>query len=502
MPMLHFVPPWPKNPCASFLNVVIAVSMVAVTVATGGATAASIVAGGAEAFQWLSKNEKAKKELGEVIADANQIKTRLEGYAKDAQGVADAAARAKDFLGGDEQKPPSDQVKVSMSREDFNRMIEPYKNMAQAQYLRALMEKFFSMTETRNSLLLEHTQLIVELTTIRSEIATAQRHRDELERLQGSALLARIGDVYEAALWADLEVGRRHLAALAEANSAFVYEWRRDRVVDLSSTRADHIENQYSAMLDDRRRIPEDNSLAAVCEFTLDPVSHREVFDQLRKDRAQLSLMPGHVDRVHSNRWDERAFSVGIRLVFPADYLPKQAIETTAMLTSMGLSWFKDENAQVVAMKVPRRGARFTARRTLDMDLVHEERNLMDARADIVEIAPYGVWSLHLPGISEHIKHLQKIHIVFAGTARYSAEMRVSLRRFGDVLLADKDTRVLAFDKKPEEAVESALPLALIARKNLSASPHGPRIREAMQLRMIEDAIYDPERAGEANAQS
>lgn len=485
-----------RNPCGDFLNAVIGVTMVAVTIASGGATVASFAAGGAEAFQWLSKDAETKKQLGEFIAGANAIKTRLDGYAKDAEGVRAAAERAKEFLGGDGQNPPSDQVKVSMSREDFNRMIEPYKDIAEAQNLRTLMDKFFSMTETRNSLLLEHTQLIVELAAARAEVATAQRHRDELERLQGSALLTRIADVYEAALWADLEVGRRHLAALADANSAFVYEWLADRPVDLSSTRRDHIEHQFSAMLDDRRRVPVDNSLASVCEFTISPASHKEVFTQLQGERAQISLMPSNVDDAQTNRWDERAFSVGIRLVFEPAYKPKVAIECKAMLTSMGLSWFKAESGQLVVMKVPRRGATLTARKTLDLDLIQEERNLLDARTEIVEMSPFGIWSMYLPGISQHLEHLRELQIVFVGTARHSAEVRVALRRYGEALLADRTQAAPALAGQRSLPPAPVLPFDLNADDAKFKGPYGESIRDAVKLRLLEECLFAQESVG------
>ncbi|WP_139093328.1 hypothetical protein [Delftia sp. JD2] len=482
-----------KNPCASFLNTVIAVSMVVVTVASGGATAASIVAGGAEAFQWLSKDAQTKKEYGAIIDSSNKFKTRLEGYAKDAKGVATAAEKLKEFLGGDELEPPSDQVRISMSREDFNRMIEPYKGMAEAERLRGLMDKFFSMTETRNSLLIENTQLIVELATIRAAIATAQRQRDDFERADGSALLTQIGDVYEAALWADLEFGKRHLVALAEANSAFEYEWIAPRFVDLSSTRGEHIEKEYDRMLGDRRLIPVDSRLASVCEFRISGNSHKEVFDQLKGDKAYVSLMPGHVAGAQRSRWDERSTSLGIQLVFDSGYLTHKVVETPAMLTSMGVSWFKSEAGQMFSLKVPKRSAVSTARTVLNMDLVQEERNFMDARTDIVEVSPFGVWALQLPGISEHLQHLQEIRFVFVGTARHSPDMRVAIRRYGDALLENHISA--AQTAKVKAGTGSTAPLPLLpfdvdAEEAFYASPAGLRVREAVKMRLVEDAVF------------
>lgn len=215
-----------------------------------------------------------------------------------------------------------------------------------------------------------------------------------------------------------------------------------------------------------------------------------------------MSLMPAHVDGAQANRWGERAVSVGIRLVFDPSYLPKQVIESKAMLTSMGLSWFRAETGQMVAMKVPRRGASFTARKTLDLDLVHEERNFLDARTEIVEMSPFGLWALQLAGISQHLKYLQELQIVFVGTARHSAEMRVALRRYGEALLADRTKEIKAVADHHDAPTAPALPFALGAGENEFAGPNGARVREAVKLRLLEDALYDPERGGDVEAQA
>ena len=473
-----------KSPCGDFLNVVIAVSLVVSTVASGGATAASVIGGGAQAFQWLNKDSKTKKDYTDLINNSEEVKTRLEGIAKGVKDVADFARSVKEFLGGNELQPPSDQVRINMSREDFNSMIEPYKGMAETDRLRVIMDKFFAMIETRNSLLIESTQLITELASIRSVIATAERQRDELEKTDGSVLLTKIGDVYEAAMWADLEVGKSQLSALAEANSAFEYDWIELRSVDLSSTRPDHIEKQYELMLDDRRRTPVDVSLNAICEIQIDGASHPEVFKQLASDRAFVSLMPTNVAKAQHSRWDERAFSMGIQLVFESDYIANQVINIPAIFTNTGVSWFKPAKGQMVVLKVPKRSSRCKASSRLDLHVVYEERNFMDVRTDLVDVSPYGVWLLQLPGIAEHLDHLQAIRFVFVGSARHTPETRVAIRQHGEAILK-------RFNGKAKPNEPGFWNMARIATKDEAALlTTDPRIKEAIQVKLVEESIY------------
>ncbi len=473
-----------KNPCGSFLNVLIAVSLVVATVASGGATAASALAGGAEAFKWLNKDSKTQKDYKGLIEDANEVKTTLDGIAKGANDLADFANKAKDFLGGDDLQPPSDEVRVSMTRDDFNKMIEPYKGMAEADRLRLIMDQFFAMVDARNSLLIERTQLITELASIRSAITTAQRQRDDLEKSEGSVLLTKVTDVYEAAMWADLEFGKGQLAALAEANSAFEYEWIQLRAIDLSSTRPEHIERQYELMLDDRRHTPVDVSLNAICEIRIDRDSHKEVFEHLASDRAFVTLMPTNIPKANRNRWDERAFSLGIQLEFNSEYLAGKEISTRAMLTSTGISWFKPEKGPMLALKVPKRSASCKASSKLDLNLIYEERNFMDVRTDVVEVSPYGLWSLQLPGISEHLPKLEAIRFIFVGSARHSPETRVAFRQYGPTLLKN-------LGSKSKVSAPGILGMVEIAAKD---EPVGmemdQRIQEAIQLKLVEDGIF------------
>lgn len=473
-----------KNPCGSFMNVVIAVALVAATVASGGATAASVIGGGAEAFQWLNKDAKTKSDYKGLIDGAKEVKTRLDGIVKGADDLANFAKSAKEFLGGDELQPPSDEVRVNMSREDFNRMIEPYKGMAEADRLRVIMDKFFAMIEARNSLLIENTQLITELATIRSAIATAERQRADFEKSDGSVLLTQIADVYEAAMWADLEFGKGQLAALAEANSAFEYERIQIRSIDLSSTRPEHIERQYELMLDERRHTPVDVSLKAICEIQIDRDSHKEVFEQLAADRALVSLMPSNVPEAQRNRWDERAFSLGIQLEFDSKYIADKLVLIPAMCTNTGISWFKPEKGPMLALKVPKRSSRCKASSRLDLNLVYEERNFMDLRADVVEVSPFGVWSLHMPGIAVHLEHLQSIRFIFVGSARHSPETRVAIRQYGAAMLKN-------FESKAKSSAPGVLGMVSIATKDApSVLEMDPRVKEAMQLKLVEDGIF------------
>jgi hypothetical protein len=163
------------------------------------------------------------------------------------------------------------------------------------------------------------------------------------------------------------------------------------------------------------------------------------------------------------------------------------------MLTSMGVSWFKSEAGHMFSLKVPKRSAVSTARTALNMDLVQEERNFMDARTDIVEVSPFGVWALHLPGISEHLPHLQEIRFVFVGTARHSPDMRVAIRRYGELLLEGQINEAQAAKGKGGAVATASLPLLpfdVDVEDAFYTSPAGLGIREAVKMRLVEDAVF------------
>ncbi|WP_411839763.1 hypothetical protein [Paracoccus sp. ME4] len=395
-----------KNPCADFLNVVIVVATVAVTVISAGSAAAGAIAAGSEILAYIDRDETRKATYEAEIKKAGGLKTRLDGYAKGAQDLAKNAQKLKELLGGDALTPPQDHVRVGMTREDFNKMIEPYRGMGATEELKRRMDRFFSLTETRNSLLIEHDQIVVETAATRAGMVKAQEQADDLVDREGAALIDSTIDAYEAALWLDLEVGKRLMGHLQAANKAFEYLALRPRPMHLQTTRGDNLESEFSRLVHDIAMHRQDQlSWESVCEITISNATHPETFSAfLKGDEAFVSLMPEHVPPAQKGRWDERAFAVGIKIngIKASSAKP---VALTARMISCGIAWFKTQSGEPVSMRTPRRDTdNIPVTTALDLVKVRESRNMIGTEKATVMASPYGIWNVRMPGISALLK--------------------------------------------------------------------------------------------------
>lgn len=424
-----------KNPCADFLNVVIVVATVAVTVISAGSATAGAIAAGSEILAYIDKDEKRKAAYEAEIKKAGGLKTRLDGYAKGAQDLADNAARLKELLGGDALTPPQDHVRVGMTREDFNKMIEPYRGMGATEELKRRMDRFFSLTETRNSLLIEHDQIVVETAATRARMVKAQEQADDLVDREGAALIDSTIDAYEAALWLDLESGKWLMGLLQAANKAFEYQALKTRPMHLQTTRGDNLENEFRRLVSDvALHRPDQLSWDSVCEITISNATHPETFAAfLKGDEGFVSLMPEHVPPAQKGRWDERAFAVGIKIngIKASRVKP---IQLTGHMISCGLAWFRKQNGEPISMRIPMRDAAdIPVSTALDLVEVRESRNMIGTETATVMASPYGIWNIKIPGISALLKR---------GSAKEQKEllknMSLTFCFVGETRLSDK----------------------------------------------------------------
>lgn len=488
------------NPCAAFLEIVIVVAAVAVTVMSAGSATAAAIAAGGQALAYIEKDKARKEAYDAEVKQLGGLKTELKGYAKDAQALADAAKNLKKILGGDETSPPQDHVKIGMTRKDFNDMISPYRGSAATEEFKREMDKFFSLTETRNSLLLEHDQIIVEAASIRAEIEASQRRLDNLVKKDGAALIDATIDTYEAALWLDLEVGKRVIALLQAANRAYEYLTLGPRSMDFSTTRGDHLEAEFTSLVRATAllQLPEQLNRATTCEVTIDKSSHEEVFLRLQSgEPAYVSLMAEHVAAPQRTRWDERAHSVGIKI---AGLKTKRGAPLVfqAKLISCGVAWFVDQTGNQISMRVPRRGVVCDTSTALDLDNVIASRNLLDAIDAVVPTSPFGLWRLEIPGIEKHIGKVTSLTFCFAGTSRIFHNVAAEVDRgrgrqqylarpsFDAFALASV-TAVPAMGDHPAEQVHEGRVEDL--REVQAGSPR----EEAELIRMVEDILYVPD---------
>lgn len=490
-----------KNPCAEFLDIAIVVAAIAITVISGGAAAASVVAAGGEVLKYITEDEERKKAYQADIKKAGGLKTKLVGSSKDVQGFVDKVEKLKEWLGGDALTPPGDQVKVAMSREDFNNMIEPYRHLSSAEVLKQRMDRFLSLTETRNSLLLEHDQIVVEIAAVRAQMNAAKQRVDELVGKEGAALIDATVEAYEAALWLDLEVGKRVMGLLQTANRAYEYLSLMPRTMNLSTTRGDNLENEFSRLISDVVTFrPGELSRDAVCEITISRKTHPETFDGLVSGKAIVSLMPEHVPEPQKNRWDERASAVGVK-INGLRTRRRSPIVLRATMVSCGIAWFRNRGGEQISMRVPMRDATDVPVSTaLDLNEVRVSRNLLGAEAGTVESSPYGLWQLRIPGIEEHLQGARgdqiSLTFCFIGTARVSHEVAalIAARRQELFLLLERPKQdILGFGL----GLQRDAPVAETeeydsAVEDLHSVWPGSPLEDAMLTRLAEDATYVP----------
>lgn len=497
-----------KNPCAQFLDIVMVAGAIAVTVMTGGAAAAGAIAAGGEVLAFLEKDQARKEAYEKKVKEAGGLKTSLLGHAKTAQDFVGKVSDLKKLLGGDELTPPSDHVKVSMSRDDFNKMIEPYRGMGATEELKTRMDRFFSLTETRNSLLLEHDQIVIETASIRAQMEAAKQQVDELVTKTGAALIEATIEAYEAALWLDLEVGKGVMSLLQAANRAYEYLALKPRPMRLVTLRGDNLEGEYNRLLRDAALVlrPDELSREAICEITITRDSHPETFNSLAEGTAIVSLMPEHVPPAQKQRWDERAIAVGIK-INGLSALVGCPVALRGTMVSCGIAWFRNKDGAQVSMRVPMRDATDVMVSTdLNLDEVKVSRNLLGVETETVAASPYGLWNVKIPGIQQLLQgeHKDAISLTFCfvGTARVSHNVEALLttrraellpliaRPKHDVFAMRLAVRADAPALQPEQRVSTV--------ENLHAIHPGSLNEEAMLIRMLEDMTYveikwDPE---------
>lgn len=496
-----------RNPCADFLNITILVATVAVTVISAGSATAAAVAAGSEILAYIDKDKERQEIYQKEIAEAGGLKTRLDGYAKGAQDLANNAARLKELLGGDALTPPEDHIRLGMTREDFNKMIDPYRGMGATEELKRRMDRFFSLVETRNSLLLEHDQIVIEIATIRARMDTAQQQLDDLVVRDGAALIDATIETYEAALWIDIEAGKRLMGMLQAANKAYEYLSLRPRSMPLSTTRGDNLEDEFRRLVNDTALLlrPDELSREVVCEITISNDSHPETFAALLAgDDAVVSLMPEHVDPAQKERWDERAYAVGIK-INGIKASSRNPVSLSAKMQSCGIAWFRKRDGSQVSMRIPMRDAdEILVSTSLDLDEVRSSRNLIGSESSTVEASPYGLWRITVPGIDNLLKRrdgkpdkdtLKELSLTFCfiGTARISHKVALIVNRQRDGLKAmlqrpQFDPLVISVmtDGTPDQSNVETLSQAT----DLHQVWEGSAFEEPMMVRMVEDMIH------------
>lgn len=410
------------NGC-EFLDAAISAASVVTAVASGGASILGAVASGAHFIEQISADVGDQQDYAEVVGWANSRKTSLEGVAKGAEGLRANAAKLKEHLGGDKLTPPNDTIRMAMTRDDFNAMIEPYLEIAEARNLRALMERFFTFVETRNNLIVAHDQLIVEAAAQRARLAAAKSRLEEIVAHERGETLIGYEDAYEAAMWTELETRKRLLEVIVSANTSYEHFTLTTRQLKIGSSRKEELEAEYARL---RQAMLEATRIAQPLETILRVTreTHPKAFEEIGAGAsATIELIFPDV----TTRYDERATSVGVRLM-PYESKQDAVVEVSGRIVLLGLSVFQTEKGESVVARVPERAALVTASPNMTYERVAAARNLTGVSQNVVGVSPYGLWRLRLDGIGRAIEAIEAMEFVFVGTAGTSSDLEVLIK--------------------------------------------------------------------------
>lgn len=406
------------GPDCEFLDVVIVASTIVTSIASGGAGALGVVGGVAKLGSYLADDESVKEEYNKTVDWTSERKTSIDGIAKGANALRTSAQRLKDLLGGDALSPPSDHVRLSMTRDDFNEMIEPYLELEEAKELQDLMEKFFTLVETRNSLLVEHDQLVVDAAELRSRVMAARARVNEILAHEAGTLLLDATSVHETAMWTELELRKRFLAVVVEANAAYEHQALRSRRLELRGSRPEELEAEFRRLEQDslelEGRTPE---ISSIRRLVVTRSTHPEVFEELAASgTANVTLVPPQTLAM----WDERADSVAIAVSMEEG---ADDIDAFGHLVSSGLSIIVNARGDRLATRIPRRPANPKIASDIDLEELARSRNLSGVGA-AVGVSPYGVWRLRAPELGRAIENVTELLFLFYGTARLTSTLR------------------------------------------------------------------------------
>lgn len=128
---------------------------------------------------------KAVEKIGTLSIDPKDLVDSAGKLVKNVTSIrGDATSIGKAWQGIKVLNPPDapDTAKLILQQEEFDRAVQPYLDLPEAQAYRAQVHDYISITQSRNAKLLEYTNALVQLT---AADATIDQKRLELSRIRG-----------------------------------------------------------------------------------------------------------------------------------------------------------------------------------------------------------------------------------------------------------------------------------------------------------------------------
>lgn len=420
--------------CAKFVNVLAGAATVVTAVATGGSGALGAYAGLLKLWRDLGHGEKDDKEYPEWVRNklsSNSRRIKLIEEVKGGSGkVTEAVEKFKEFMDIKEISPPSDTIKFWMTREEFARMIEPYKSLAEAKHLISLMDNFFTIRDNRHDLILSFDSMVTEIDELRAQIELASLLEEEYVEENAAVLLSNAQRLYEDAQWINLAFRNRMFRLLGEASNAYYYWALSQYIFNIDSLDPVRLADAVLRFQNEiRRQLNARGPATLFPSKVVPPLCIRLPASQYRAQIEQF--ISGNQIYVSTGRFSIDGAPIGlfgvranhIEVVLRTTGGKREELAT--IVVHQGDSEVAASNGQVHRFKHEKRGARALTRvvgidKEFEGAFTAENLNGTDSGmpdANFIGVSPFATWSLRLLTAAKlDVRNVKSLELYFGGS--------------------------------------------------------------------------------------
>lgn len=397
----------------------IAFAAAAVSLATGVGEVIAGVAGAAGALQTISSSGHALDDLKQIFLGTDDKNLTVE--VKDLRGDFDKMKQGYSQIKDTVAKIEDNTTKLGVDQQEFDKQLEAYKGLPQAQEYKSLLDSFTATAKARNQKSIELTGAFATASDLLQKIQDAS---DDLAKQQATisntvnpdldaiaAYLGRAVDDTKLQVMKALDGARRALEfyALTDVPETYV-----DKTVALLRATYDHWTTQIADVQNNIGRPPqpfnEDAGLALAFSRQQDSRLF-SLFDTNGKIAFEFPLTHPRLAAASYMRCVRvSAYSVVI------GGLPPNTVEyMDANLTQMGRSEFRNIQGKQMTFTHAPRAAGFS--QNLATGKIGSKGTFNQPQSNFVDLGLCGSWLLDLTAISgDARKQVQSVEVRFSGT--------------------------------------------------------------------------------------
>jgi hypothetical protein len=397
--------------CAKFTDVLSGVASIVTSVASGGAGGLGASAGLLKLWRDLGYNEKEDAKYPDWVkrklASTDRRVKILEKVEADSRKVGEAVDKFRKLMGITDVRPPNDDIKFWMPKAEFDEMIKPYGEVASAKHLTALMDRFFSIRDERNELILVFDSLVAEVAETAAQADLAEEMEEEYVEENAATLLGDAQSLFEDAQWISLAFRNRLLRLLGETERAYHYWAAVPYRFDVDSSSPAHIADavlRFQEAIRSRlnQRGPTTRFPSSIVPQLIIPLPRELYYDEI------ASLLAGQSTIISTSRFAYEDAPLGL-YGLRADHVTVVIRSETAsprrlplLVVHRGDGSVRAENNEIATFRHERRPARANAYVLHSADQPAEAfaNNLKGADdapdAQFIGVSPFATWTLRL----------------------------------------------------------------------------------------------------------